>query len=255
MNVAIVTGAAGDIGRAICSTMSAQGYRTIGVDLPGTESVADAHIEMDLRRLCDSELDANQYLAPLSEAVGDESLHALINNAAVQIVGPFGTLTASDWMKTLEVNVVAPTVLIRSLLPLLVAAGGSVVNIGSVHATLTKSGFSAYAASKAAMSALTRSLAVELGGEVRVNAVLPAAIHTRMLKEGFEGNAQGLTALRTFHPTGEIGSPEDVARVVAFLADRRNVFLNGALVGLDGGIGGRLHDPARVRLLRWTRYD
>ncbi len=90
---------------------------------------------------------------------------------------------------------------------------------------------------------LTRSLAVELGGRVRVNAICPAAIKTSMLEADFENNPQGLAKLASHHPSGCIGTTEDVARAALFLTEAGSSFLNGTVIGLDGGIASRLHDP------------
>jgi NAD(P)-dependent dehydrogenase (short-subunit alcohol dehydrogenase family) len=117
------------------------------------------------------------------------------------------------------------------------------VHIGSIHSQLTKPGFTAYATSKAALAGLTRAMAVELGGTVRVNAIQPAAIATPMLEAGFADAPHLKSQLDAFHPTGAIGSPADVARAVLFLLDPVNSFLNGCVLPLGGGIHSRLHDP------------
>jgi NAD(P)-dependent dehydrogenase (short-subunit alcohol dehydrogenase family) len=108
---------------------------------------------------------------------------------------------------------------------------------------LTKSGFAAYATSKAALAALTRSLAVELGGRVKVNSIRPAAISTPMLVDGFADNPAAMTDLLQYHPSGCIGSPEDVAKAALFLAENESPFLTGTELALDGAISSRLHDP------------
>jgi NAD(P)-dependent dehydrogenase (short-subunit alcohol dehydrogenase family) len=109
---------------------------------------------------------------------------------------------------------------------------------------LTKPNFSAYATSKSALEGLTRALAVELGSSVRVNAIAPAAIETPMLQAGFEGNPDGLTQLANHHPSGRLGQAGEVAQLAHFIAQFPSRFLNGAVLGLDGGIAARLHDPA-----------
>ncbi|RTZ60769.1 MAG: SDR family NAD(P)-dependent oxidoreductase, partial [Gammaproteobacteria bacterium] len=101
----------------------------------------------------------------------------------------------------------------------------------------------AYASSKAALVGLTRSMAVELGGRVRVNALCPAAIDTEMLRQGFADSQPGLQELSDYHPSKSIGDPAEVAKIVLCLADPDFRFLHGAVIGLDGGIAARLHDP------------
>ena len=94
----------------------------------------------------------------------------------------FEQLGLADWQETLDVNLMAPVAISRALLPQLKRQRGSIVHIGSIHSQLTKPGFTAYATSKAALAGLTRAMAVELGGSVRVNAIEPAAIATPMLE-------------------------------------------------------------------------
>lgn len=101
----------------------------------------------------------------------------------------------------------------------------------------------AYATSKAALAGLTRALAVDLGGRVRVNAIAPAAISTPMLEAGFEGRPESRAELDRFHPAGRIGRPDEVARAAVWLASEESGFLTGATLAVDGALGVRLHDP------------
>ena len=117
------------------------------------------------------------------------------------------------------------------------------VNVASIHANLTKPGFVAYATSKAALVGLTRSMAVDLGRRVRVNAVLPAATATPMLTAGLGGAAE-LEALGAMHPLGRIARPEEIAAAVVYLASEAASFVTGTVLAVDGGVGARLHDPA-----------
>jgi NAD(P)-dependent dehydrogenase (short-subunit alcohol dehydrogenase family) len=168
----------------------------------------------------------------------------LVNNAAVQVLGGVDSLTVADWQRTLHVNLLAPFVLTQGLLPELAAAKGSVINISSIHARLTKANFVAYATSKAALSGMTRAMAVDVGGRVRINAIEPAAIATDMLKAGFEGRPEHFAQLEDCHPQGRVGTPTEVAALAVSMASGELRFLHGACVGLDGGISGRLFDPA-----------
>lgn len=243
MRAAIVTGAAGGIGSALCRAFRGAGLRTIGLDIGSTRPDCDAYVEADLERLC---VDAQYRRETTNKLIGelDEAeLHALVNNAAVQILGRSDELTTEAWQRTLNVNVLAPFLLAQALLPRLEAGHGSVVNISSIHATLTKPGFVAYATSKAALVGLTRSMAVDLGARVRVNAICPAAIATPMLLDGFKQSASALGALAGMHPLGRIGTPDEVANAALFLASPEARFISGAVLDVDGGIGGRLHDP------------
>jgi NAD(P)-dependent dehydrogenase (short-subunit alcohol dehydrogenase family) len=244
VRVGVITGAAGGIGTALCRVFRSAGYRTIGVDRGAARPDCDAFIEIDLERLCADPSYRDDATRRLTVAVGGARLDVLVNNAAVQILGSSEELTAADWQRTLSVNVLAPFLLTQALLARLEAAHGSVVNVSSIHASATKPGFVAYATSKAALVGLTRSMAVDLGARIRVNAVCPAAVATPMLLEGFKGNRAALDELAGMHPAGRIGTPEEVAHAALFLASQEAGFISGAVLGVDGGIGGRLHDPA-----------
>jgi NAD(P)-dependent dehydrogenase (short-subunit alcohol dehydrogenase family) len=133
--------------------------------------------------------------------------------------------------------------LTQKLFSLLEKARGSVVNISSIHAKLTKPEFSCYATSKAALLGLTKSMAVELGSKVRINAICPAAVSTPMLLAGFDGQSEAYEILSSMHPVGRIAEPSEVAKLALFLASKDAQFINGSSLELDGGIGSRLHDP------------
>jgi NAD(P)-dependent dehydrogenase (short-subunit alcohol dehydrogenase family) len=242
---AIITGASGGIGQALCRAFADAGYCVLGTDqsLPGEASSAYIHVAFDLNQLCTDENLRATAIAKLRHALGTRKLGVLINNAALQIVKPAEQLTVEDWSRTLNVNLVAPFLLTQVFLPELEAANGCVINIGSIHSALTKPEFSAYATSKSALSGLTRSLAVELGRRIRINAICPAAIATPMLLAGFAGKDMALAELERMHPVGRVGDPSEVGALALFLASDAARFINGAEIGLDGGIGVRLHDP------------
>lgn len=240
---AVITGAAGGIGSVLCREFRARGFFVIALDEREARTDADRFVRADLARFSADEPHRREVIATIGAELPEGALSVLINNAAVQVVGPTESLTEAQWRRTMDVNVLAPFLLTQQLLPQLERARGSVVNVGSIHAALTKPGFACYATSKAALVGLTRALAVDLGGRVRINAICPAAIDTPMLASGFEGKAGALADLAALHPAGHIGSPEEVARCALFLADPANDFLTGAVLGLDGAIGARLHDP------------
>jgi NAD(P)-dependent dehydrogenase (short-subunit alcohol dehydrogenase family) len=240
----LITGSQGGIGQALCAGFRAAGYFVVGTDLPAQGAGCDAYLAADLAVFARDAEARGRFARALERLRAGRPLKTLVNNAAVQTLAGAQDLTGEVLRETLDVNVVAPALLTALLLPELAAQRGSVVNIGSIHARLTKPGFVAYATSKAALSGLTRALAVDIGDRVRVNAIEPAAMATGMLVEGFADNPEGLTRLARFHPLGRIGEPAEVADLAVFLASDRAGFLNGAVVALDGGIGSRLHDPA-----------
>jgi NAD(P)-dependent dehydrogenase (short-subunit alcohol dehydrogenase family) len=243
MKVAVITGCSGGIGHALCAAFSEAGYQVLGVDRTATCDAAGTHVEIDLRSLAGEPADRDEALQRLRSAIGGAPVSVLVNNAAVQLLGDVDQLDVAAWNETLAVNVIAPFLLTQALLRDLEQARGSVVNIGSVHSVATKPGFTCYATSKAALSGLTRSLAIDLGGRVRVNAVCPAAVDTPMLRDGFHGDERKIAELAAFHPAGRLGEPIDVAKAALFLASDDAAFITGETLFVDGGIRARLHDP------------
>lgn len=240
--VALVTGAAGGIGRAICEVFLETGYRVIGVDCQKTEKSPYEVIHFDVSRMNQQDAVSESFCCRFEE-LAEGYLDVLVNNAAVQIVKPIQTISAADWDVTLATNLLAPFWLVQRFLPMLRSAKGNVLNIASIHSTVTKPEFAVYSTSKAALVALTRSLAIDLAPEVRVNAVVPAATDTLMLRTGFGDNVNKLKELGDYHPMGRIAQPEEVAQVALFLASSRASFMTGAVVNIDGGISACLHDP------------
>jgi NAD(P)-dependent dehydrogenase (short-subunit alcohol dehydrogenase family) len=238
--LAVVTGVSGSIGTAVANTMRAAGWQVAGIDRK--ESGAghcDRFVQLDLSRWSD--------IGPaLLELVGDDPVAALVNNAGVQLVQPVESISDRALEDTFAVNVFAPIVAVRALTANLQAAHGAVVNVASVHATATSRGMSAYAASKAALTGFTRGAALDLGPVgIRINAVLPGAVDTRMLREGMmarEGSLEmGLSQLAKATPLGRVGRPEEIADLVVYLCEAgKSSFITGQCFVIDGGATTRL---------------
>lgn len=247
-SVALVTGVDGGIGAATARVLATAGYRVIGVDR-GPEGTA---VRNGVWRYLQADLASPEEVAALCADVsaGERRLDVLVNNAAVQVAGSITDTSVERWDEVMAVNVRAPFLLVRHLLDRLAAGdGGAVVNVASVHAVATSASIAAYAASKGALAALTRALAVELAPRgVRVNAVLPGAVDTPMLEAGLRrghlsggdlGRLKEELAGRTV--AGRIGRPEEVAEAILFLADgRRSGFVTGQQLVVDGGATARL---------------
>ena len=131
----------------------------------------------------------------------------------------------------------------KHLLNFLEKKQGSVINIGSVHANLTKPGFVCYATSKSALIGLTNSMAVDLGPRLRINAINPAATATQMLLDGFKDKDDKYKELASNHPLKRIAEPCEIAKAALFLASDDASFITGSCIDIHGGIGRRLHDP------------
>jgi NAD(P)-dependent dehydrogenase (short-subunit alcohol dehydrogenase family) len=242
----IVTGAAGGIGKSICDVFHRNGYKVIGVDCRESAELPCELLRFDISSLGKADPSCKEFAQKVETLAGGR-LDALVNNAAVQRIKPVNDITREDWETTLNTNLLAPFWLTQRFLPLLKAAKGSVVNIASIHALLTKEEFTLYSTSKGALVSLTRALALDLAPDVRVNAVLPAATDTLMLRDGFKDNMEGLQSLASYHPLGRIAQTEEVAQAALFLASSQSSFMTGAAISVDGGIGACLHDPFVTR--------
>jgi len=245
-NVVIITGASGGIGLALCKHFQEKGWFVLGTSRKASSenTYCDAFVPADLNALVTTPAALQDFVDSALKAIGDRPVKALINNAATQILGKTAALNAKDFTLSFNVNVIAPFLLTQAFLDQLVKNNGNVLNIGSVHAQATKSEFAAYATSKTALHGLTRALAVDLGPDVRVNTLAPAATATPMLKAGFEGQDEAYAALAEAHPLGRISDVSEVAKAALFLCSDDASFMTGATVYTDGGVLSRLHDPA-----------
>ena len=232
----IITGAAGGIGAAICQRVRSDGYIAIGLDRDLCTD-ADVDVRIDLRE--------SERLIDLGrELARDYPVKAVIHNAAVQPLAGAGQTSLSEWTDALRVNVIAVDALVSGTLGSLATNDGSVVVVSSVHARATTGGLTAYATSKAALEGWVRSAALDLGPEIRVNAVAPGAIDTAKLREGFarwgESAEERRAVLRERTALRRIGEPADVAAAVSFLIGDDARFITGAVLVVDGGATARL---------------
>lgn len=245
--ILLITGAAGGIGRATVKVFSEKGWKVIGVDRAlkyaefpddGIYIQADISLPEQLEEIYDN-----------VSAVTD-SLDAVVHNAGVQIAKPLVETTAEEWDMVMASNLRSVFLGARLAYPFLKAGGGgSIVNVSSVHAIATSANIAAYAASKGGLLALTRAMAIEFApDEIRVNAILPGAVDTPMLRAGFdrghlgEGNVlERLENLARKTVNGRVGQPEEIARSIYFLADNtQSSFMTGQALVVDGGATARL---------------
>jgi NAD(P)-dependent dehydrogenase (short-subunit alcohol dehydrogenase family) len=235
-HVALVTGSSGGIGSAIVELFLAQGWDVVGIDRAASGKKAGEFIKADLSNVRDVQRAAKIIRARYLR------IHAIVNNAAEQIVKPLVKTTPEEWDRTMSVNVRPAYLLMSELHEKLAAAAGAVINIASVHAIATSPGMAAYVASKGALVALTRAMALEFSAsKIRVNAVLPGAIDTPMLAAGLKRSKLTLKSFAARHPLKKIGTTGDVAEAVYFLADSsRSGFITGQTLTVDGGATARL---------------
>jgi NAD(P)-dependent dehydrogenase (short-subunit alcohol dehydrogenase family) len=243
----LITGAAGGIGRATVNLFAEKDWRVIGVDRqPFGDCFPEGgqFIQADIS-------EPSQLEAIFEQAKGfTDTLDALINNAALQITKPLIETTVEEWDAVMSSNLRSVFLGAKLAYPLLKArGGGAIVNVSSVHAVATSKNIAAYAASKGGMLALTRAMAIEFAPvNVRVNAILPGAVDTPMLRTGMNRDHAGsgtlderLDNLARNTVSGKIGKPEEIAQSIFFLADgTQSSFMTGHALIVDGGATARL---------------
>jgi NAD(P)-dependent dehydrogenase (short-subunit alcohol dehydrogenase family) len=239
--VVCITGVAGGIGAATAEIFAQADWHVVGVDCRESQPQSDS-----VTRFIRADISDIKTIEKIFDEMAEQEgrLDVLVNNAAIQIVKPLVDLNPEEWDMLMAVNVRAAYLAIKYAFPLLRRQGGSIINVSSVHAIATSKHMAAYAASKSALAALTRAAAIELAvDKIRVNAVLPGAIDTDMLRAGLsrdhvKGNSLNdrLDFLRQKHILGRIGQPEEIAEIIFFLAHGRgSSFMTGQSIVVDGG--------------------
>jgi NAD(P)-dependent dehydrogenase (short-subunit alcohol dehydrogenase family) len=237
--VALVTGAAGGIGTTIVAALEAAGWTVAATDIAaeGEDGSAPASARpLDLL----ADLSSRAACVALTERTLARygRLDLLVNNAATMTQAEPATGTMERWWRDFAVNLSAPLWLMQAALPALREARGQVINMCSIAGLHGEPGFSAYAATKAGLLGLTRSLARELAPVVRVNAVAPGPVDTPQLARDAEFSGLTMTEMHTRYaaqiPVGRLTGPAEVAATVAFLAD--SAAFTGECIQINGGM-------------------
>lgn len=236
--VVLITGAAGGIGRTTVALFHEKGWRVIGVDRsPVYESFPENGLFIQ------ADISEPDQMTAIYERVNQytDTLEAVINNAALQIVKPLLETSAEEWDLVMASNLRSVFLGAKLSHPLLKnGGGGAIVNVSSVHAIATSPHVSSYAASKGGLLALTRSMAIEFAKDnIRVNAILPGAVDTPMLSAHLDKARLENLARKTVN--GRIGKPLELAHAIYFLADEeQSSFMTGQSMVVDGGATAKL---------------
>lgn len=236
--VAIVTGAGSGIGKAIARAFVREGANVViaGRDHGKLKQTA-AEIGVKCAVVA-ADVSKGEDVLTLVEATVDnfKRIDILVNNAAVLLPGTAEQLSEEDFDQTFAINVRGLWLLSRAVLPQMRAAGGgSIINIGSVLSTLGARNRVAYAASKGAVLAMTRAMALDHAAEnIRVNCICPGIVETEMVAK-FNMDESARRQRLAMHPAGRFGRPQDVAGLAVFLASDESAWITGTAQTVDGG--------------------
>ena len=228
----VITGAAGGMGSATATLFKSKGYQVLGTDrknITGVDFqvVGDVADEVTWKKI--------------STVIEQEGLEvvSLINIAGRNYFDLITEAKKGEWLNMFEVNVVAMVMGIKHMTPFLrKAKAASIVNMSSISAQIGTSGYAAYVATKGAVDSLTKALALELAPAIRINAVAPGWIETPFTVAGLNLSPDPVAYRKEaeqMHALNRVGTPEEIAKVIYFLASEESSFVTGSIVTADGG--------------------
>jgi NAD(P)-dependent dehydrogenase (short-subunit alcohol dehydrogenase family) len=234
---ALVTGGASGIGEQTCRVMTAAGATVIVADLDRTRAQAlAAELPGAMAIACDI---ADE--GAVAAAIGTlPALDILVNSAGIGLVGGIEETALADFQRLFRVNVEGTFLVTRALLPQLVASRGSIVNIGSVAGLIGVKRRYAYCATKGAIVAMTRQLAVDYPTQVRVNCICPGTVESPFVEGYLEKyhkheKEEMRAQLHARQPIGRMGRPIEIAHMALYLCSAEAEFVNGSVITIDGG--------------------
>lgn len=233
----MVTGGASGIGEATSRVFAAAGASVLiaDIDMERAEKLAG---ELPGARAVRCDVTDEAGIKALFG--GLEKLDVLVNNAGIGLVGNVEETETADFERLMRVNVTGPYLVTKYAMPLLLAASGRIVNIGSVAGLIGVKKRFAYCATKGAVVAMTRQLAVDYPTQIRVNCVCPGTVDSPFVEGYLEKyhkheKEKVRAELNSRQPIGRLGKPEEIANLALYLASDEAGFVNGSVVSIDGG--------------------
>lgn len=239
--VAVVTGGAQGIGKAVSKRLISEGMRVVIADIDeeaGRETIAEFACPGDIIFL-HADVSKEEDVKKVAKETwrNYERVHLLVNNAGVFLTRPVAELSVEEWNRVISVNLTGAFLCAKHFATYLHESGGTVINIASTRAFMSEANTEAYAASKAGIFALSHALAVSLGPTIRVNCISPGWIDVSKWKKKSATREMKLTEVdHAQHPAGRVGKPEDIASLVVYLASDEASFITGANFMVDGGM-------------------
>ena len=246
---AIVSGGSDGIGRAIAHKLADEGAHVVICARNQDKLDAVAKAINDAGGSCEARIqdvsDADAYAAMIADVAQDKGVDILVNNAPHVGMGMISDTDLNSFQQNFRVNMDAPYMGTQAAMAAMSEKGGSIINISSINGERAMQGMSGYGASKAALLHFTRNAAMEGAAQgIRVNAVTPGPIMTPATKAWFNADPDAAAAIAGANPMGRIGSPEEVANVVLFLASDASSYVTGASIPVDGGKANELYVPS-----------
>ncbi|MBL8229083.1 MAG: SDR family oxidoreductase [Bryobacterales bacterium] len=234
---AVVTGGASGIGEATCRVLAAAGAQVCIADLNGAAADRLAAELPGARGIACDITDAGSVASVFRTL---DRVDILVNNAGIGLVGSIEETSQEDFHRLFRVNVEGTFLVTKAALPLLLDTRGAIVNIGSVAGLVGVKRRFAYCATKAAVVAMTRQLAVEYPTQLRVNCICPGTVETPFVEGYLEKyhkheKEEVRAQLNARQPVGRLGKPEEIAHMALYLASDEAAFVNGSIVTIDGG--------------------
>ncbi len=234
---ALITGGASGIGEATSRVFTAAGAQVIICDIDRQKAEALAG-ELPGSSVAIVDITNEQSVSDLFQSLG--KLDILVNNAGIGHVGSVEETTLADFERLMRVNVTGPFLMTRAALPLLIASHGNIVNIGSVAGLVGVKKRFAYCATKGAVVAMTRQLALDYPTQIRVNCICPGTVDSPFVESYLEKyhkheKEKVRAELNQRQPIGRLGKPVEIAHMALYLASEEAAFVNGSVQTIDGG--------------------